>query len=130
MFTSQTEFELLIQFYEDVFEHSPLEAHRGEDGEIQFKDTGDDMIDLWEEKIAAGEEPNLADAFTPEALEKLRKRSARKKSTSSLAAAGSFKDAYESIERQAAREGLQFNQTGLPSRTGWSRTPMFGDDPE
>lgn len=57
-----------------MFESDPLAVHRGKDGEVQFTDTGDNMIDQWEADIADGREPDLWDAFTPEAKEQLAKR--------------------------------------------------------
>ena len=68
LFESRTKFDLLTEYYLDVFEQNPLEAHRQADGEIQFKNTGDPYVDKWEEQIARGEIPTLTEAFTPEEL--------------------------------------------------------------
>lgn len=61
-------FDLLVEYYIDIFEKKPLEVHRNSDGEIQFKDTGDALIDKWEAQIAAGETPDLFEAFDEESI--------------------------------------------------------------
>lgn len=60
-----------VEFWLDHFDRNPMDAHVNEEGNIQFKDTGDDLLDKWEEKIAAGETPDLDEAFSEEALERL-----------------------------------------------------------
>ena len=62
---------MLVQFFEDYFEARPIEAHRQADGHVQFKNTGDDLIDQWEEQLARGEDPNLEEAFSSGSLERL-----------------------------------------------------------
>lgn len=74
LFLERTEFDLMVEFYEDMFDEKPLEAMRNEDGHIQFTDTGDPLIDKWEAEIAQGMDPNLWDAFSPEMQERLMKR--------------------------------------------------------
>jgi hypothetical protein len=64
----------LIQWYEDVFARNPMEVHRNDKGEIQFHDTGDDLIDDWEEQIANGEEIDMWAAFSEKSKEAIIKR--------------------------------------------------------
>lgn len=64
-------------FWEDYYAQNPLEVHRNEDGQIQFSNTGDDLIDKWEEQLAEGKTPNYLEGFTEEqlaSLERLRTR--------------------------------------------------------
>lgn len=73
--------ELLTEFYEDVFEKDKtalFEASRGEDGEIMFESTGDDLIDKWEQEIAAGLEPDMTEGMTAEDKAELSKEAATK----------------------------------------------------
>jgi len=63
----------------DAYEKRPIEAHRNEAGEIQFSETGDEMVDKWEEQIARGEIPDLNEAFTEESLAGLAKMRQRAK---------------------------------------------------
>lgn len=73
MFQERTLLDLLVEYHLDVFENKPIEAHRQADGEIQFTDTGDPLIDKWEQQLAEGTTPNLLESFNPEAIEKLKK---------------------------------------------------------
>lgn len=59
--------------WEDRFDENPIEAARNEDGFVQFKNTGDPLVDKWEEQIARGEVPNMLESFSPEQRERLRK---------------------------------------------------------
>lgn len=62
-----TVLELLTEFYEDLFEKDKtalFEASRGEDGEIMFESTGDDLIDKWEQELAMGIEPDLTEGMS------------------------------------------------------------------
>lgn len=68
MFEERTVFDLLVEYKLDLFEKKPLEAHRNADGEIQFSDTGDPLVDKWEAQIAKGELPDLFEAFDEESL--------------------------------------------------------------
>jgi hypothetical protein len=58
----------MVEYKLDLFEKKPLEAHRNADGEIQFTETGDPLVDKWEEQIAKGEIPDLFEAFDEESL--------------------------------------------------------------
>jgi len=92
----------------DYFENNPLEVHRQEDGEIQFTNTGDSLIDKWEQDLADGVLPNLEEAFTPEALEKLRNRFDRVKGTGpkSFGDLAKQNELIAKIEKKAVDQGL------------------------
>lgn len=131
LFQERTLFDLMVEYNLDFFEDQPLEAHRNEDGHIQFKNTGDDLIDKWEEQVAAGDTPSMAqDMFDEETLEKLERLRARGRARTSGLVASSMKDAFEEVERDAMRQGL-----GIPGRVSvpkgtvpgrWQRS-SFGD---
>jgi hypothetical protein len=80
LFQSRTIHEHLVEYYLDIFESKPLEAYRGADGEIQFTNTGDDLVDRWEEQLAAGEIPDLYEAFDEAGRKKLQLLAKNKKS--------------------------------------------------
>ncbi len=63
LFTSRTWFDLLVEYNLDVFEAKPLEVHRQADGEIQLKDTGDSLLDKWEQQLADNEDIDFMEAF-------------------------------------------------------------------
>lgn len=71
LFLDSTEFELATEFFLDKYYEQPLEAYRQEDGTIKFTDTGDPLIDKWEQELAEGKTPEYLEAFSPEELEKL-----------------------------------------------------------
>lgn len=105
LFQERTVFDLLTEFYVDKFREKPIEAHRNADGEIQLTDTGDALVDRWEAQIAAGQEPDLWEAFDEESirhLEKLRQAAELRDPYRGL----SMKDTFDKVSRQAAREGL------------------------
>ncbi len=67
-------FELLVEYYEDVFEKDPqamLEAGRGEDGEVVFEETGDPLIDKWEKELAMGITPDLTEGLPAHEIKRL-----------------------------------------------------------
>ncbi|MDB5716288.1 MAG: hypothetical protein JWO15_3685 [Sphingomonadales bacterium] len=74
--------ELLTEWFEDIYRANPLEIHRNEDGDIQFQDTGDDMLDAWENQFAKGEDVDLWEAFSEKSktdiLERFKKFKERK----------------------------------------------------
>lgn len=117
LFQDRTVFDLLVEFELDYFEENPLEVHRNEDGHIQFKNTGDDLIDRWENQIAKGDEPSYEDMLTPEVREKIERLRSRGRARSSIG--GTFKNVVDGVERDAQRQGL-----GVPSTTGVQRRPQ------
>jgi hypothetical protein len=73
-FQSSTEFDLIVEFYEDLFEKDPnelLKAGKGEDGEIMFEETGDPLIDKWEQELAQGLMPDLTEGMSDASRKKL-----------------------------------------------------------
>ena len=79
LFTSQTLFDLLVEYYEDIFEAHPLEKYRQDDGQIMLSDTGDALIDEWERQLAAGQEPNIQEAFSEEVWAKINRLSRKQR---------------------------------------------------
>lgn len=131
LFQDRTLFDLLVEYKLDFFDENPLEVHRNEDGHIQFKNTGDDLIDKWEEQIAQGETPSMAsDMFDEEALEKLERLRARGRARTGGLRATSMKDTFDEVERDAMRQGLGVSgrvslpKGAVPGR--WQRS-NFGD---
>lgn len=84
---------------ETVFLKKPLEMHRQADGEYQFTDTGDQLIDRWEQELADGKIPDLFEAFKQSDLEKI--EVARKKMADGrhldIAKARSFKEVIDQM---------------------------------
>ena len=115
LFQDRTIFEHLVDFYLDKFEQNPIEAQRNKDGEIQFTETGDELIDKWEEQIARGEAPDLNEAFSPESLAYLAKKSKQARGADPYANM-SMKDMFDSVSEQANREGLTVGKHGLTPR--------------
>lgn len=73
-------FELLVEYYEDLFEDDPyavLDAMRGADGEIVFEDVEDPLIAKWEQELAAGLEPDLEEGLSDREKQKLAKERAK-----------------------------------------------------
>lgn len=104
LFQDRTLFDHLVEYYVDKFEERPIESYRNKDGEIQFTDTGDELIDLWEQQIAEGHDPNLYEAFSEESLEQIRKRTAAKQLDPYQGL--SMKETFDKIEEHAKRQGL------------------------
>jgi hypothetical protein len=130
LFQDRTLFDLMVEFQLDYFENNPLEAHRNEDGHIQFKNTGDDLIDKWEQQVARGETPSMSqDMFDDETLAKIERLRARGRARTGIG--GTFKDVYDEVERDARQQGLSVPSSTVslprgspPSR--WHRS-NFGD---
>ena len=107
-----------------MFEKNPLERHRNEDGFIQLKDTGDDLIDRWEEQIAQGVTPDLLEAFDPKELKKLERMRAKAANNPNMPGM-SLKGAVEAAEREAAKQKLTTTNPSITPKLGW--TQGFGD---
>lgn len=110
LFQSRTFFDLLVEYHLDRFEEKPLEVHRQADGEIQLTDTGDELLDKWEQQLADGEEVDLAEAFSPGQLQKIKKSLSKAKEQGINASYGSstIRDNIERIEA-IAKEQNNFN---------------------
>lgn len=98
--------DLLIAFWEDHYQRNPMESRRGKDGKVVYGNTGDALIDKWEEELGRGLTPDLLEGLSPEqrkrekeALEKLKQQSRRAKSEG-------VKDGFS--------ENYQLERTGLP----------------
>jgi hypothetical protein len=105
LFQNRTFFDLFVEFQLDIYAKNPLEAHRNADGHVQFKHTGDTLIDKWEEQIAQGGQPDFMEAFDEEAVAKLKRlRHAGERRTMGIG--GSFKDVLEAVSNDAQRQGL------------------------
>jgi hypothetical protein len=100
LFLSRTIHELLVELLEDRFEESPLEAHRGLDGEVTFTDTGDPLVDEWEKRIAAGETVDLWESFTPEQTARLKRLLSK---TGNKSAPRPFKEVVDDQEKRMRR---------------------------
>ena len=122
LFTSRTLFDLLVEYQLDVIEENPLEAHRNSDGEIQFKDTGDDMIDRWEQQIADGMTPDLEAAFDYGELEKINRKITKAKKAMGQSGV-TFGDTEEKIHRQVSKEDRARAARDLP--IGGDKDPFF-----
>ncbi len=127
LFQEQTEEELLVEFWVDIYEKNPLEAERNADGEIQLKNTGDPYIDKWEEEIAAGITPDFTEMFTPEDMAKykrLRNQAAGVPRHNELQEAVDAHNANHPLER-----GIRAHQEALARKLSPDRFPgTFGDD--
>lgn len=89
---------------------------------MQFKDTGDELLDKWEAELAAGRTPDYSEAFDQEQLERL--KNLREKGSSKFAGlTRTMKDVVESVDQTAHSEGLQ-------STRSRSRFSTFGDGSE
>ena len=105
LFLERTLHDHLVDFYIDKFEKKPIESHRNENGDIQFKDTGDDLVDRWEEQIANGEIPDLMEAFDEESVQHIKKIKAAAIAKDPYQGL-SFKETFDKISSSASAEGL------------------------
>ena len=92
-----------------------MEAHRQADGEIQLKDTGDVLIDKWEQQLADGETPDLWEAFSPRSKEILKEVRRKNKGSGII----NFGDVQDYVQRQEAK---------LKPRPSWGHKSVFGDE--
>ncbi len=99
LFSDRTVYDLLVEFFEDTFEKNPLEAYRTKDGKIVFTDTGDELVDSWEQRIAKGESVDLWESFTPEAKAYVQKFLDQK----NAAPPRSFKDVVDAADKHQKR---------------------------
>ena len=102
LFQNSTLFELLADFWEDYYYKNPLEAFRNEKGEVQFSNTGDELIDKWEKELAEGKSPDYLEGFNAEDLEKLENLRTRGRSKHGhIVRGGTLKNAVDSAARDA-----------------------------
>lgn len=62
-----------MEYYEDEFEQNRLEAYKDDDGEYFLGDSGDPLIDKWEDELKKGIDPDLTEGMSEASLEKLKK---------------------------------------------------------
>lgn len=62
-----------------------FKAGKGEDGEMVFEETGDPLIDKWEEELSKGLTPDLTEALSQESIAKMRKAAEKKNKVSEAA---------------------------------------------
>lgn len=93
--------DLLVEWYEDIFSKNPIEIHRNEAGDIQFQDTGDDLVDAWEKNIAKGGNVNLWEAFSDSSKQDLLKKFAKIKE---LKGKGLLQEAYDNAPKDMTRK--------------------------
>ena len=86
MFQERSLFEILVDFWEDYYVENKMASRTTEDGHVVFSNTGDDLIDKWENEIAKGLHPDMLEGCSPEeraaeekALERLKKQHQRQK---------------------------------------------------
>jgi hypothetical protein len=104
--------------YEHLFIEKPIEMHRQLDGEIQFTETGDPVIDKWEQELAEGLTPDLGEVFSKDEMVKLRKARANFKS----GAGATFKEVMERM----ARESAMLDQLDPHNHQKQTRRKTFG----
>lgn len=86
----------MVEFYEDLFEDKPeemLKAAKGDDGEVIFEETGDPLIDKWEQELAQGIIPDLTEGMSPEAVSQLKQEQMNK---AKIKAVGNINETYSS----------------------------------
>ena len=109
LFQNSTLLELLTEFWLDQYYRNPLEAYRNADGQVQFIDTGDELIDKWERELAEGKVPDYNEAFSPEqleTLERLRTRGTDRFGKSVPRPSSTLLDTASTVMQDAVSQGL------------------------
>lgn len=109
LFQTSTVWELLVDFWEDYFHKNSLEAYRNEDGQIQFVETGDELIDKWEKELAEGKTPDYMEAFSKDEIDRLnelRERGTTKFGKSIPRPTATLKQTAETVAQDALKQGL------------------------
>jgi hypothetical protein len=99
----------LTDFWLDQYYKNPLEAYRNADGEIQFIDTGDKLIDKWEKELAEGKVPDYNEAFSQEQFEtlnRLRTRGTDRFGKSIPNPTSTLLDTASTVTQEALDQGL------------------------
>lgn len=70
---SFTYIDLLTEFYEDHYEENPkeLRADLAAEGNFSFEETGDPLLDKWEQEFAQGLAPDLEEGLSESARKQL-----------------------------------------------------------
>jgi hypothetical protein len=92
---SYTQEELQVEYFMDWIEDDPQQEFPDEEG-VQFRGTGDKVVDDWEASLAKGEIPDFEAHVDPEFLERFKRHS--KQQTLSL------NPALAAAEAKAAEE--------------------------
>lgn len=88
LFQQATPFDLLTEYYEDLFDDdsmAALDAIRGEDGEVVFEDLDDPLLAKWERELAQGITPDFEEGLSEKEKDKLKKERDHKKGARELA---------------------------------------------
>lgn len=104
LYQNETLFNLLVAYYEDLFDDdsvAALDAIRGEDGEVVFEDLEDPLLAKWERELAQGITPDLEEGLSDKEREKLKSERDRKKGARELA---NVNDDFGSVSRRAMDE--------------------------
>lgn len=135
---NSTEFELAVEFFEDLFEKDPkamLEAARGADGEIHFEETDDELIDKWERELAQGITPDLTEGLPESVKAQLAKERAHAEHAKSmrdklLGVSDSFSDPmYESkFVAPGSEEERRLRARALMAGKGFSNSETLGHE--
>ena len=64
--------ELLTLFWEDHYRQNPIDAKKTETGDVVFN-TGDPLIDKWEQELASGLVPDLLEGLPKEQRDKYKR---------------------------------------------------------
>lgn len=120
-FLDRTMQEHLVDMAETLFIKKPLEMHRQMDGEYQFTDTGDHLIDQWEQELADGLVPDLLEAFKPSDLATMDR--ARKELANGRNSMDKASRSFGDVMEQMTRESQSVANTLPPNR----RRRTFGE---
>lgn len=113
LFQSRTLLDLLVEYQLDKLYEKPLEAYKTADGEYHFVNTGDELIDKWEQELAEGRIPDLSEAFSPEDYERVIRVSTRYyESKNDPRNVQSFGDVYKEVARVERLAREQAAKTG------------------
>lgn len=98
--------ELLVMFWEDYYRKNPVETRRAADGRVIYSNTGDALIDKWEQELAMGLEPDLLEGVAPEERKKEAEASKRLQRQQSAVGAEGVGDGFA--------EEYDLERTGIP----------------
>ncbi len=102
----------LVEFYEDYYSEHPGEARKvtSKDGEVIFTETGDPLLDKWEQEFSKGVIPDMEEGLSQEEKEKLRKERELSKRARQQAGQLEFNEDYQ--KRKDPRYDSKFVSPG------------------
>lgn len=100
-----------------MFEAKPLEMFKQDDGEYMFTNTGDPLMDKWEEQIAMGEIPDLLEGMTEADRDQLLKKLDNLKKKHTITG-GTFGDVARQIAREQALDPRLDSVLPAPGQKG------------